>query len=119
MDRGAWWATVLEVTKSRPRLSTHAQGLHVLRPQESSSPGWTLRGWGNRVLLISKVKEGDRLGCEADVLGNVTGTGLKEGRGLVPVQGQHNQGKESGMRKGPDGKDLKSLVWGLSWWSSG
>ena len=84
---------------------TVGRDLHVSRPQESSSPGWTLGGWGNRVLPIYKVKVGGRLGREADVLGNVTGTGFKEGRGLVPVQGQHNQGKESSVRKGPEGKD--------------
>ena len=26
MNRGAWWATVLEVAKSQTRLGTHAQG---------------------------------------------------------------------------------------------
>ena len=62
-------------------------------------------GWGSNILLIWKVKKGDRMGWEVDVMGKVIGTGFKEGSGIVPVQGQHNQGKESGMRKGPEGKD--------------
>ena len=75
------------------------------RPQESSSPGWILGGWRSNILLSWKVKKGDRVDWEVDVMGKVIGTGFKEGSGLVPVQGQHNQGKESGMRKGPEGKD--------------
>ena len=52
MDRGAWWATVHGVTKSRTRLSTHASGKKPLSTKHFSARQQNDRGFTSLPLLL-------------------------------------------------------------------